>query len=252
MSILIIDPDIGPDVPVRQVFEEQGFEHLGIVKTVVKAREFLAEKQQSQGVDNITLIIINSELDQGDGFELCREIRKTELGQRAYIIVLVSSVNNSVAIEKARYCGADDFSVKPYNGNEFLKHLMIFAHKKAVFLVEDDPVIRQLVTSLLNKKHVEIIVSDDGLHAYNLINSIAPPKLVLLDIGLPNMSGLKLVKQMRARSLWRNTPIIMLTSSTSASDVKQSLGSGANEYIVKPFQVSSFSERIAKYFDEDK
>ena len=66
------------------------------------------------------------------------------------------------------------------------------------------------------------------------------------------MSGLKLVKQIRAKPLWRKTPIIMLTSSTSASDVKESLESGANEYIVKPFQISSFSQRIAKYFPEEE
>jgi DNA-binding response OmpR family regulator len=250
MSILIIDPDITTDISVRQVFEEQGLDNLDIIKSAAQVGDYLQARERASGTDELTLIVINSELDQGDGFELCREIRKSSLGKHAYIMILVSSANNTVAIDKARYCGADDFSVKPYHSLEFAKHLMLYAHQKTVLLVEDDPTVCQLVSSILYKKRVEVIVSDDGLHAYNLINSVALPRLVILDIGLPNMSGLKLINHIRSKSLWKKTPVIMLTASTSASDVKQSLDAGANEYIVKPFKIDAFTDRISRYFPE--
>lgn len=250
MSILLIDPDVGSDIAVRQCFDELGFENMDIVRSVEQARDFLRHKAETALADGINLIIINSQLDQIDGYELCREIRKSEQGKKAYIIILVSSVKNTVAIEKARYCGANDFSVKPYHGAEFRRHLLIFSHKRTVLLVEDDPAVSKLVSTILYKKNVEVVGVDDGLRAYNLINTIAPPKLVLLDIGLPNMSGLKLVKHIRSKTLWRNTPVIMLTASTSVSDVKESLSCGATEYIIKPVQIPAFSDRIAPYFQE--
>ncbi|MCW9013206.1 MAG: response regulator [Gammaproteobacteria bacterium] len=251
MSILIIDSKPGSEMQVRSAFGEQGFDRIDIIKTAEQALAFIAEKDNASGVDEVNLIVIDGELDDGDGFELCRRIRQTKSGDRAYIIMLVSSIENKSAIEKARHSGASDFAVKPYDGMEFIKHLMLFAHKKAVFLVEDDPVVRQLVMSLLYKKQVELIVADDGLRAYNLINSMVPPKLVLLDIGLPGMNGVKLVSHIRSKKIWQRTPVLMLTASTDAADVKGSLSAGANDYIVKPFKVADFVKRIDNYFTGD-
>ena len=252
MSILIIDSEPGSEIRLKGIFEEYGFGHVDIVKSVEKAREFVKDKEDASGIDDISLVVINSELEDGDGFELCREIHKSRLGERAYFIVLVSSAENKMAINKAKRSQADDYAVKPYESPDFIKKLMLFAHKKVVLLVEDDPVIRQLVMSILYKRHVELIVATDGLKAYNLINSMTPPKMVLLDIGLPGMSGLKLVDHIRKNQVWRNTPILMLTASTDSEDVKASLTSGANEYIVKPFQIDDFIKRIDKYFEEKK
>ena len=252
MSILVIDSEIGSDIQLRSVFEEQGFVHIEIAKSVEAAKKILKEKENASGVDMVRLIIINGELSDGDGFELCREIRKTELGQYAYIMILVSSQNNPLAIDKARQSGANDFAVKPYNGPEFIKHLIVFAHSRAVLLIEDDPTVQQLVAALLYKKNMEVIVSNDGLKAYNMINTIVPPRLAIIDIGLPNMNGIKLVEHIRSKPLWRKTPLIMLTASSDSKDVTRSLGAGANDYIVKPFQIDSFLQRIAKYLPQEK
>jgi DNA-binding response OmpR family regulator len=248
MSILIIDSDPGSEVRLKGFLGGYGFECVEIIKTAANTREFF-KNSEDNNADDIRLIIINSELEDADGYELCRELHKTEIGKKAYKIVLVSSAKNEKAIIKTRQSDANDFSVKPYESTEFIKHLMLFTYQKVVLLVEDDPVIRQLVTSILRKKVVEVIVKMDGLEAYNMINSMAPPKLVLLDIGLPGMNGIKLVEHIRAIAVWRKTPIIMLTGSTDSDDVKGSLGAGANDYIVKPFQIDDFVSRIDKYFD---
>jgi len=199
MSILIIDSDPGSELRLKTFFEGYGFDQVEILKTAGSARDYLKNKQDASGIDEIRLIIINSELEDADGFELCREIHKSRSGQNAYKIILVSSVENKQAITKAKQSNADDFSVKPYENIEFIKHLMVFAHQKVVLLIEDDPVIRQLVTSILYKKQVEVVVEKDGVAAYNMINSMVPPKIVLLDIGLPGMNGIKLVQHIRSK-----------------------------------------------------
>ena len=247
MSILIVDPQVESVARVQSFFTEYGFQCPQVVKTAADARVYIDEHQDAVGNDAISLIVVNAGLDEGDGFTFCQQVRKSPIGEYVYLIVLISSVNNSVAIETVKHCGANDYAVKPYEGKAFFTHLIKYANQRAVLLIEDDPALQVMISGLLHKQHIELMICDDGLKAYNLINKIAPPRLVLMDIGLPNKSGVQLVKHIRDKSIWRKTPIIMLTASTSADDVKGSLSAGASEYIVKPFQPADFVDRISKY-----
>lgn len=245
--ILIVDSEKKADLQARAVFAELGFADVEIVKTADRARELVNSDEKKI---EISLIIINSVLDDADGFELCREISKTEIGSKAHIIILVSSIENKTAIEKAKHSGANDFAVKPFMSTEFKKHIQRYTMSKVVLLVEDDPVIRQMVIAILSKYTVEIITVDDGVVAHNLINTMLPVRMVLLDIGLPNMSGIQLIASIRNKQSWKKVPIVMLTSSTEATDVKTSLSSGANDYIVKPFKVDDFMNRLSRYLPD--
>jgi DNA-binding response OmpR family regulator len=250
MSILIVDSSPGSMPRVKAVFEEYGLTQIHWLKTAAEARSFVESRADATGLEQLTLIIIDNKLDDGDGLELCRQIRNLPAVINAWVMVLVSSAENKTAIETARHSGANDFGVKPYESPEFLKHLMLYANRKTVLLVEDDPVIRQMVAALLYKKHLELIISDDGMKASNLINSIAPPRLVMLDIGLPGMNGVKLAERIRSKNLWRKTPVVMITGSKESSDVKGALAAGANDYIVKPFQIADFQKRIDKFLTD--
>ena len=245
--ILIVDSEKTADLQARAIFAELGFTDVEIAKTADRARELVSSDEKK---DAITLIIINSVLADADGFELCREIRKTETGSKAHIIVLVSSIENKLAIEKAKHSGANDFAVKPFNSAEFKKHIQRYMMSKVVLLVEDDPVIRQMVMVILAKYKVEVIHEADGIAAHNLINNMLPVRMVLLDIGLPNMSGIQLIASIRNKKSWKKVPVVMLTSSTETTDVKASLASGANEYIAKPFKVDDFVNRLSRYLPD--
>ena len=245
MSVLIVDSASGSDLNTRTIFEEYGYRQIRFMKSANAMLELL--KQEGELTD-IRLVIINSELAGADGFELCREIRATDWGKKIYIMMLISSIENKVAIDKSKHSGANDFAIKPFDSEHFKKHLAVFSVKNTVLLVEDDPLARQMVGKIFSRYPVEVMVMDDGLKAYNLINSMMPPALVLLDIGLPNMNGLSLLKHIRSRQGWKKLPVIMFTSSTDASDVKASLTMGASDYIVKPFKFDDFTKRISKYF----
>lgn len=249
MSVLIIDSEPGSEVRLKGFLGDYGFKHIDIVKTAKSARVFLNNLKAEKGIDELMLIIINYELDDADGYELCREIHNMPIAQNAYKIIIVSSAENKRAIIKTKQSCADDFSVKPYESPKFIKHLNIFSQNKMVLLIEDDPVIRKMLKALLHKKQFEVVVEVDGGEAYHTINSMNPPKLVLLDIGLPGMNGIKLLQHIRTRPLWKKTPILMLTGSTDVEDVKVSLSAGANDYIVKPFQLKDLVLRLDKYLD---
>jgi len=242
--LLIIDSEKIADIKIKQYFHEYGFQSIEIVKTAADAREFMAQQKK------ISMIIINGKLDDGDGYKLCQEIRNTEAGREAYIYVVVSSVENKTAIEKVRRSGANNYVVKPFESTEFKNKFSHFMLSRVVLLVEDDPVMKMTVEKILSKYAVEVVSIDDGIQARNLINTMLPVKLVLMDIGLPNMNGMQLTKQIRSKPAWAKTAIVMLTGSTDAADVKASLGSGANDYIAKPFTVDSLVSRIQRYLPD--
>lgn len=245
MSVLIVDSASGSELNTMAVFEEYGFHQVRFVKSSNEMRKLLPKETE---LADIRLVIVNSEMEGADGFELCREIRTTDWGKKTYIMMLISSVENKVAIDKSKHSGANDFAIKPFDSEQFKKHLAIFSVKNTVLLVEDDPLIRQMVSKIFSSYPVEVMVADDGLKAYNLINSMMPPALVLLDIGLPNMNGISLLNHIRNRQGWKKIPVIMLTSSTDVGDVKASLKMGASDYIVKPFKVDDFTKRVSKHF----
>ena len=243
--ILIIDSEKVADISIKSSFQSLGFETVEVVKSAEAAKIFIKEHSR------ISMIVINGELDDGDGYKLCQDIRKEEAARSAYIVVIVSSAENKTAIDKAKRCGANDFAVKPYNGMAFKKKISHFISSSVVVLVEDDPVVCMTVKKIVSKYSIEIITITDGIEAYNLFKSITPVRLVLLDIGLPNMSGLQLIKAIRNNMQWKKTAVVMLTGSTDVTDVKTSLASGANDYIAKPFKIDDFIEKLDKYLPHD-
>lgn len=245
--ILIVDSDKTSETKTKQFFSESGFDSVIVANTTESAREIIKSDESSQ---EITLIIIDSELDDANGFEFCREINKTTTGKNAYMMMLVSSAENKTAIEKARHSGASGYSVKPFNSAEFLKHFFKFVISKVVLFIEDDPVIRKMVNKILSKSYVEIIEINDGIKAHNLLNKILPVRLVLMDIGLPNKSGIQLVEQIRSKASWRKTNVVMLTASSDVSDVKKCLAAGANDYLTKPIILDSFKKRLSRYLPD--
>jgi len=247
MSILVVDSDPASKASLQRLFGEQGFQNVNIVETAAQVRDFLTQYESNKSSDYLSLIIISNNVSDADSFDLCREINATKAAASAYILLVISSAENKSAITKAKQCGATDFGVKPYHEGAFLKKLLGFTHQSVVMLVEDDPVVRQLVAAILSKQKLEIISVDDGMLAHNLINAMLPPRLVIMDIGLPNMSGLQLVTHIRSKNIWKKTPILMLTASTDINDVKKALASGANDYIAKPFEIPDFKQRISKY-----
>ncbi len=249
--ILIIDSEKIADSKLKQSFVELGFKSVMVAKSAEQARSILNSDSSSNGQDNITLIVIANELEDADEFEFCREIKKMPSGKNAYVILLVSSNNNKSAIEKAQQSGASDFAVKPYHSNAFEAHLIRFVKSRVIMLVEDDPVIRQMVRGILAKYQVEIIEVDDGMKAYNLINTMLAVRMVLMDIGLPNVNGIQLVEKIRNKTSWNKTPVIMLTSNSDIENVKKCLIAGAKDYITKPFNISDFIKRLSRYLPDE-
>jgi len=110
--------------------------------------------------------------------------------------------------------------------------------KKKVLVVDDDPMIRNLVQSILESEGFEVNVAEDGKKAVEIIETgPIPPEydLIVLDVVMPGMNGLDVVTRLRLHSDTRDIPILMLTGEDKAEDLMAGYSVGADYYITKPF-----------------
>ena len=112
--------------------------------------------------------------------------------------------------------------------------------KTKILLVDDDPNIRQLVNLYLEKEGFEVSMADRGDTALAQFKQ-SPPNLMLLDLMLPGMDGWQVCREVRKTS---NVPIIMLTAKDETFDKVLGLELGADDYIVKPFDMKELVARI--------
>lgn len=126
----------------------------------------------------------------------------------------------------------------------------------SILLVEDNEDDALLTLRALKKNTVEleeVVVVSDGVEAqdylftrgeYESRNGAVMPKLILLDIKLPRLSGLELLKSLRSDPRTRIIPVVMLTSSAAEQDLIASYGAGANGYIQKPVSSRDFEDVV--------
>jgi len=126
--------------------------------------------------------------------------------------------------------------------------------KKVILLVEDNPDDETLTTMALREQKVDndVIVAHDGEEALEFLGltgknsgkEIPLPTLVLLDLKLPKVDGLEVLKRIRNDARTRLLPVIILTTSTEDMDLTNGYKHGANSYVRKPVNFNDFHEAI--------
>ncbi len=127
---------------------------------------------------------------------------------------------------------------------------------KVILLVEDNPDDEALTLRALKKNEIQnqVIVARDGAQALNYLfgtgeqkeecGPTPSPQLVLLDLKLPRVDGLEVLRRIRADERTRLLPVVILTSSREQRDLVEGYGCGANSYIRKPVDFGQFVEAV--------
>ncbi len=134
---------------------------------------------------------------------------------------------------------------------------MSTAESIEILLVEDNPQDLELALRALRKANVanRIQVARDGAEALDFVfceGAFAgrriedAPKVILLDLKLPKVDGLEVLRRIKSDPRTRSTPVVMLTSSKEQSDFVESYKLGANSYIVKPVNFDGFVEAVSQ------
>lgn len=104
-----------------------------------------------------------------------------------------------------------------------------------VLVVDDSHVIRRLVEVVLEQINIEVATVGNGANACEALERYVPD-LLILDVGLPDISGWDVLDFVRARPDLQQTAVIMLTGRADAHDIETAANKGADEYLLKPFR----------------
>jgi two-component system response regulator len=125
-----------------------------------------------------------------------------------------------------------------------------------ILLVEDNPQDAELTTRALKKNNLanRLITVEDGAQALDFIfcrgkyatrDNGHSPKVILLDLKLPKVSGLDVLRALKQDEKTRAIPVVIVTSSREDPDIKTAYALGANSYVVKPVEFDAFAESVS-------
>ncbi|MFI9470890.1 response regulator [Streptomyces sp. NPDC052492] len=109
-----------------------------------------------------------------------------------------------------------------------------------MLVVEDDPQLARALVINLQARHYDVDTAPDGATALRLA-SARPPDVVLLDLGLPDMDGVDVIRGLRG---WTRAPILVLSARQSSGEKVSALDAGADDYITKPFGMDELLARL--------
>jgi len=119
---------------------------------------------------------------------------------------------------------------------------------KTILVAEDDPVTRRFVVSLLEERGYQVLVAEDGEHAVSLAVSAAPDLLVS-DLVMPYRDGYEVLRAIRNDPRVAHLPVLILSMRDREDDIVRGFESGADEYVVKPFNAREFVARVRKLLE---
>ena len=113
-------------------------------------------------------------------------------------------------------------------------------NKPLILVVEDDAAVRNLITTTLRAHQYRFLTATNGESA-GLEASSHNPEIVLLDLGLPDIDGVEVIRRIRS---WSNLPIIVISARSEDTDKIDALDAGADDYLTKPFSVEELLARL--------
>jgi len=117
------------------------------------------------------------------------------------------------------------------------------ANHAKVIIIEDDKYMQLILTEYLNKLY-EIKTFNDGLDGLTYLHNGNMPDLIISDLNTPGINGFELITQLKASNLFNTIPIIIISGDDSSEKRIRCLNSGADDYIVKPFNPAELEARV--------
>lgn len=117
----------------------------------------------------------------------------------------------------------------------------------SILIVEDDPFTAHLLQFVFEREQHAVTWLPDGQQAQNHLQQHAPADVVLLDLMLPHVDGLDLLRQLRSLSAWQHTRVMVLSARDQTSDIRQAFALGADDYMTKPFDPQELLARVQRW-----
>lgn len=113
-----------------------------------------------------------------------------------------------------------------------------------VLIADDDPVMRHLITTMVKQQDCEVVVVNDGRAAYRILQSDSRFRAAILDMTMPFLEGLDLIRYMRSERRLMRIPIMMITAEQDIRLMASSFSAGATAFLPKPFTPEQLQSAI--------
>lgn len=123
---------------------------------------------------------------------------------------------------------------------------------ETILIVDDSSTVRKFLSATLKSKNFRCIEASDGFDALEKLAQNADVKLIISDLNMPNMDGIEFIRAVRKDPVYKDVPIIMLTTDSSPENKKLAFETGANLYLVKPSPAHIILFKVQSLLNADK
>ncbi len=124
--------------------------------------------------------------------------------------------------------------------------------EKTILLVEDDSFVSDIYQKKIESEGFKIITAENGIEAIKKLKEFTPD-LILLDIVMPYMDGMDVLKEIKANEKWKTIPVILLTNLSEKEKIEEAIGIGADDYLIKShFTPSEVISKVNLILKKDK
>jgi DNA-binding response OmpR family regulator len=241
--------------------KEQGFEIETINDPTVAAARIAAKSPD--------LVILDVDMPGLDGISLCRKLRE-QPSTAATPVLFLTSRNEPALVNEMFAAGGDDHVTKPVQMDQLVPRIRNRLARSQTrtsagaaptsesratnftvdfAIVDDDPALTSLLTHALQSRGHQSVVFSDVSSAIAALGGSAPQVragIILLDVSLPGMDGLAVLRSLARDGITERSRVIMLTARSSESETLQALELGAHDHIAKPFSLPVLMQRIRR------
>lgn len=214
------------------------------------------------------MVILDVDMPVVTGLEMCRRLRADPRWVTLPVLFLTAR-SDAESVARMFDAGADDYTAKPVVGPELIARIRNRLARSRlpravapapsvttdVVLVEDDRVLAGLLEQSLATAGLTTTTFRDGPSALDALTAadgnpaVVRPRVIVLDVGLPGMDGLTVLRALARQGVTRRARVVMLTARTSESETVQALELGAFDHVAKPFSVPILLQRIRRAID---
>lgn len=190
------------------------------------------------------LIILDLNMPKVNGFQVLKKLKATEATRDIPVVMLTRRSEDENLLE-CMSLGAVDYVTKPVSVNELFSRIseQLSTPKNKVLLVDDDEHIREVLTQHFHRMGMSVVPAKSGLEAMQLL-SRQKPDAIVLDIVMPGMTGIEVLRQLQANEELAKIPVVLLTTKAQQDNILRGLEIGAHDYVTKPFDPVDVVTRV--------
>ncbi len=206
-------------------------------------REALALIEQKEP----DVVLLDNNMPNLGGIGLLSALKEKTFKKKMAVVMLTADKKNSEIVDAFKF-GIVDYVIKPFDPIAFRGRILslLTRIKRKILIADDDVTIRDLLGHKFQSLGYGVFLASDGEQAYATAAKELPD-VIILDRLLPGGDGLSIFRKLRSDTRTKSIPVIFLTAKRREGDIIEALNQGAQDYIVKPFNLDEVVARCTRY-----